>query len=179
MYNTGNDYRYTIANVCDDQNVTVIVQKASEVRARRSIWVETPGTLSTLISEAESGTITDLSLFGSIDARDFAFMRGNMRLQRVDLSGVYIAAHGTDQANAIPREAFRGMGSLQEAVLPKSVNRLNNGCFRQTGLTSITIPAGVKTYEYPFLSGIRARSTGCWVWRSRFGGWEATSRRRS
>ncbi|MBD5370847.1 MAG: leucine-rich repeat protein [Bacteroides sp.] len=144
----GNDYRYTIANVCDDQNVTVIVQKASEVRARRSIWVETPGTLSTLISEAESGTITDLSLFGSIDARDFAFMRGNMRLQRVDLSGVYIAAHGTDQANAIPREAFRGMGSLQEAVLPKSVNRLNNGCFRQTGLTSITIPAGVKTYEY-------------------------------
>lgn len=144
----GNDYKYIISNVCEDQNVTVLVQKASEVKAKRSIWVETPDTLADLITETESGTIKDLSLFGSIDARDFAFMKNNMRLERVDLSGVYISAYGTDQANAIPREAFRGVSSLTEVILPKSVNRLNNGCFRQTGLTSITIPAGVKTYEY-------------------------------
>ncbi len=144
----GNGYKYIISNVCEDQKVTVLVQKASEVKAKRSIWVETPGTLADLISETESGTIKDLSLFGSIDARDFAFMKNNMRLERVDLSGVYISAYGTDQANAIPREAFRGVSSLTEVILPKSVNRLNNGCFRQTGLTSITIPAGVKTYEY-------------------------------
>lgn len=144
----GNGYSYTIANVREDQNITVLVQKASEVRAKRSIWVESPGTLSDLIPESETGTIRELSIFGSIDARDFAFMRNNMRLEKVDLSGAYIAAHGTDQANAIPREAFRGIGSLREVILPKSVNRLNNGCFRQTGITSITIPAGVKTYEY-------------------------------
>lgn len=143
-----NGYNYQIDNVCEDQKVTVLIQKASEVRAKRSIWIETPGTLSSIIPESETGTIKELSLFGSIDARDFAFMRNNMKLEKVDLTGVYIAANGTDQANAIPRDAFRGVGTLREVILPKNINRLNNGCFRQTGITSITIPAGVKTYEY-------------------------------
>ncbi len=71
-----------------------------------------------------------------------------MQLTRLDISAVNITAHGTDQANAIPREAFRGIGSLNEVILPKSITRLNNGCFRQCGITTITIPAGVKTYEY-------------------------------
>ncbi|MDE5773304.1 MAG: C10 family peptidase [Muribaculaceae bacterium] len=145
---TPNGNKYTISNVCDDQNVTVSVQKASEVKAKRSIWVETPGTLSSLIPESETGTVKELSLFGSIDARDFAFIRNSMRPERVDISGVYIAAYGTDQANALPRDAFRGLGSLREAILPKSLTRLNNGCFRQTGITAITLPAGIKTYEY-------------------------------
>ncbi|MDE6266316.1 MAG: C10 family peptidase [Muribaculaceae bacterium] len=144
----GNNDSYVINNVCADQTIAVLVQKASEVKAKRSVWVETPGTLSSLISDEESGTIRELTVFGSIDARDFAFMRNNMSLQRIDISGAYISAYGTDQANAIPREAFRGISTLNEVVLPSSVNRLNNGCFRQCGITTITIPAGVKTYEY-------------------------------
>lgn len=144
----GNNNSYIINNVREDQTVSVLVQKASEVKAKRSLWVETPGTLASLISDEESGTIKELSLFGSIDARDFAFMKNSMRLERVDLSGAYISAHGTDQANAIPRDAFRGVGSLKEVILPKSVNRLNNACFAQCGITTITLPASIKTYEY-------------------------------
>ncbi len=139
---------YTISNVREDQLITLIVQKAADVKEKRNIWVGTPGTLASLISEEESGTIKDLTLFGSIDANDFAFMRDKMKLSRLDISGVYIAANGTNQANAVPREAFRGCGSLKQVVLPNSVNRLNNGCFRQCGITSIVIPANVKTYEY-------------------------------
>lgn len=139
---------YTIANVREDQQITLIVQKAADVKEKRNIWVGSPGTLQNLISEEESGTIKDLTLFGQIDATDFAFMRDHMRLNRLDITGVYIAANGTNQANAIPREAFRGCGSLKEVILPNSVNRLNNGCFRQAGITKIVIPANVKTYEY-------------------------------
>ena len=139
---------YTISNVRENQQISLIVQKAADVKEKRNIWVGTPGTLQSIISEEESGVIKDLTLFGSIDANDFAFMRDHMRLERLDLTGVYIAANGSNQANAIPREAFRGCGNLKEVILPNSVNRLNNGCFRQCGITKITIPANVKTYEY-------------------------------
>ncbi|MDE6007378.1 MAG: C10 family peptidase [Muribaculaceae bacterium] len=154
----GQNNTYTIENVREDQTITALVQKASDVKEKRSVWVGQPGTLSQVISEEESGTIKDLTIFGTIDARDFQFIRNSMRLNRIDLSGATITAHGSDQANAIPREAFRGLGSLTQAILPKSINRMNNGCFRQTGLTSIVIPANVKTYEYNiFVAASRLR----------------------
>lgn len=133
--------------------IAVYVQPASEVKEKRSIWVGQPGTLETLIQGADAGTIKDLTLFGTIDARDFAFMKSSMKLTRLDLSGVRIAANGTNQANAIPREAFRNLWSLKEVILPSSVNRLNNGCFRLCGITSIVIPAAVNTYEYNVFNG--------------------------
>lgn len=80
-------------------------------------------------------------------------MKSSMKLTRIDLSGVTIAANGTNQANAVPREAFRNLWSLKEVILPNSVNRLNNGCFRSCGITSIVIPAAVNTYEYNVFNG--------------------------
>ncbi len=133
--------------------IAVYVQPASEVKEKRSLWVGQPGTLETLIEGADAGTIKDLTLFGTIDARDFAFMKSSMKLTRLDLSGVRISANGTNQANAIPREAFRNLWSLKEVILPSSVNRLNNGCFRCCGITSIVIPAAVNTYEYNVFNG--------------------------
>ncbi len=153
---TPNGNTYTIANVREDQNITVLVQKAADVKEKRSIWVSAPGQLANAISDAESGTIKELTLFGAIDANDFAFIKNSMRLTRLDLSGVSISANGSNQANAIPRDAFRGLRSLKEVVLPASVNRFNNGCFRETGLTSINIPANVKTYEYNVFVGCNA-----------------------
>lgn len=156
LLTAGPDHTYTIGNVLDDMEIVVYVQPASEVREKRSLWVNTPGTLETLIEGAEAGTIKDLTLFGTIDARDFAFMKGSMKLTRLDLSGVRIAANGTNQANAIPRDAFRNLWSLKEVILPPSVNRLNNGCFRLCGITSIVIPAAVNTYEYNVFNGSSA-----------------------
>lgn len=149
----GADYTYTIGNVLEDMEISVYVQPASEVREKRSLWVGQPGTLETLIQGADAGTIKDLTLFGTIDARDFAFMKSSMKLTRLDLSGATIAANGTNQANAVPREAFRNLWSLKEVILPSSVNRLNNGCFRSCGITSIVIPAAVSTYEYNVFNG--------------------------
>lgn len=148
LLTAGADYTYTISNVLDDTEIAVYVQPASEVREKRSIWVGQPGSLESLIQAADAATIKDLTLFGTIDARDFAFMKASMKLTRLDLSGVRIAANGSNQANAIPREAFRNLWSLKEVILPSSVNRLNNGCFRACGITSIVIPAAVSTYEY-------------------------------
>lgn len=153
MVSPGADYTYTVSNVLSDQDIAVYVQPASEVREKRSFWVGQPGTLESVIPASETGTIKDLTLFGTIDARDFAFMKSSMKLTRIDLSGVTIAANGTNQANAVPREAFRNLWSLKEVILPNSVNRLNNGCFRSCGITSIVIPAAVSTYEYNVFNG--------------------------
>lgn len=161
-----NSFNYSIANVREDQTISILVQKASEVKAKRSVWVEEAGSLSSIIPEDETGMITDLTLFGSIDARDFVFMRDKMNLQRLDISSVYIAANGSSQANAIPREAFKGKWSLKEVLLPRNINRINNGAFRQCGITSITIPAGVSTYEYNvFLGASHLRDI--WVGREK------------
>lgn len=161
-----NTFNYSIDNVREDQTISVLVQKASEVKAKRSVWVEEAGTLSSIIPEDETGMITDLTLFGSIDARDFDYMRDKMNLKRLDISSVYIAANGANQANAIPRDAFKGKWSLSEILLPRNINRINNGAFRQCGITSLTIPAGVSTYEYNvFLGSNRLRDL--WVGRER------------
>ncbi len=143
-----NANRYTIANVKGNQEIQVIVQNAADVLEKRSLWVGTPGTLSEMLTEAEAGTVKDLTIYGHLDARDFQYMRSAMKLNRLDISAVSISGYGTDQANALPREAFCQVWTLKEVVLPNSINRMNNGCFRQCGITSIVIPANVKTYEY-------------------------------
>lgn len=153
---SGDNWQYTVSNVKENQIVDILVQKASEVVAKRSFWVGAPGELSVVIPDSETGTITDLTLFGTIDERDFEFIRTKMKLTRLDISSVSIAAYGSNQANAIPKQAFSGLSSLKEVILPKSVNRLNNGCFRQCGITSIVIPAGVKTYEYNVFNAARS-----------------------
>lgn len=142
------NYNYTINNVIEDQDIAIYVQRAADVKEKRSLWVNEPGSLESLLSGGEAGTVKELTLFGNIDARDFAFMKSSMKLTRLDISSVKIAANGADQANAIPREAFRGLWSLKEVILPNNVTRLNNGAFRSCGISGIVIPASVNTIEY-------------------------------
>lgn len=146
---------YRISNVTRDQEVRVIVQNEKDVVSRRSLWVNA-GRLSTLLTEEEMASVKNLTLFGTINASDFTFMREKMKLQRVDLSGVQIVAEGGNAANAVPAYAFNEVGSLQEVVLPASVNTLKNAAFRYTGLRRIEIPAGVSKYEYNIFVGCGA-----------------------
>ncbi|MCM1331007.1 MAG: C10 family peptidase [Bacteroides sp.] len=138
---------YRIPNVNSEQNVSIIVQNASDVVSKRNIWVQA-GNLQNLISDTDAGTITDLTLFGTIDATDFSFMRDRMKLSRLDISCVNIVASGANPANAIPTKAFSDCNSLRQIILPKNITTFKNGCFRNSGLESVEIPASVATYEY-------------------------------
>lgn len=163
---TGNNGRFTIPNVCEPQTITLLVQKAADVVAKRSFWVETPGTLSQVVPETESGSIRDLTLFGSIDARDFEFMRTRMKLNRLDISACYIAAYDYNKASALPYNAFQDCGALSQVELPSSLNTIHNGAFRYSGITSIKIPGNVSKYDYNvFLGCYRLRDI--WVGRER------------
>ncbi|MDE7116271.1 MAG: leucine-rich repeat domain-containing protein, partial [Muribaculaceae bacterium] len=125
---------YRLGNVNSDQTITVTVQNAADVIAKRSLWV-TAGNLSSLINEADAGTIKDLTLYGTIDANDFTFIRERMKVERLDLSQTRILANGGNPANAIPAKAFYWYGSLREIKLPSGLTNLKSGCFTGTELT--------------------------------------------
>ena len=144
----GANYTYTIGNVVSDQEITVYVQNAADVKEKRSLWVEA-GSLESLLPGGDATALKELTLFGTMDSRDFAFIKGNMKaLTRLDISSVRILANGSDPANAVPRDAFRNLWKLKEVVLPNTVNRLCDGAFRSCGISKMVIPASVKTIDY-------------------------------
>ena len=118
----------------------------------------TAGGLATALTSSELSTISNLSITGTIDARDFKTMRDNMPLLAdLDLSGVSIAAYTGTQgtynantttypANSTPQWAFSGKKSLISVILPNSITAIAwntfNGC---SGLSNIDIPSSVKT----------------------------------
>ena len=138
---------YTLTNVLADQEVTILVQNAADVLSKSTLWV-TSGNLQNLLTEQEAATVKDLTLFGTINANDFNFMRDRMKLERLDISQVSITALGSNPANAIPTKAFMSYRSLKQIVLPNNLTTFKNACFGLTGLTSVDIPASVGTWEY-------------------------------
>ncbi len=160
---------YRLSNVLEDQQIDILVQNASDVLSKKVVWV-TAGNLQNCITENEAATVKDLTLFGTINANDFAFIRDRMKIESLDLSQTSISALGSNPANAIPAKAFSGYRSLKKIVLPTNLTTLKNGCFNNTGLTSVEIPASVATWEYNVFVGcsslqevIVRRSSPAWI----------------
>ena len=123
------------------------------------------GELSTSLTSTELAVTNDLTILGTIDARDFKTMRDNMpRLEKVDLSDVKVLAYtgteGTDvtgvsktyQANLIPQNAFysantnTGKVSLISVLMPSSVTSIGNFAFYLCkGLASINITSAISS----------------------------------
>lgn len=103
-------------------------------------------------------TITELTVSGTMDVRDFSFMAENLTsLTTLDISGVaieaytcsatesYFAERGTFAANAIPLNSFFGSG-LTSVVLPSTLTEIGEGAFAGcSSLTSVDIPSAVTT----------------------------------
>ncbi len=91
---------------------------AVSAQTSKNVNVTTAGTLSNYITTAECKSLTQLTVTGNIDARDFAFMRDKLEvLTDLDLSGSTIRAYQgtlgtvsgyetTYNANEIPMYAF-------------------------------------------------------------------------
>ena len=115
----------------------------------------TAGNLETAVTDL---TITELTITGTIDVRDFSFINENLdALTSVDLSDASIAQYttsssesyfglrGTFEANTIPANSFFGM-SLTSVVLPSDITAIGERAFSGcTGITAIDIPSTVET----------------------------------
>ena len=112
----------------------------------------TPGNLITTLTAIELNTVTNLTLTGTIDARDFKTLRDNMPvLDVLDLSQINVLSYsgldGTDAtasdypANEMPRNSFckvtsnsaQGKSSLTLVILPANITSIGSlafgGCY--------------------------------------------------
>lgn len=105
------------------------------------VHVTTPGTLSTLLTQTELNTITDLLLTGNIDKRDFDIMRVNMTaLTSLNLNDVKIKPYSYGYFDY--REDYLQYLNLNltSIILPKNLVGIDSYAFSKTKITTITIP---------------------------------------
>jgi hypothetical protein len=136
------------------------------------------GKLSTLITNDELEKITNLTITGTIDARDFKTMRDNMPvLSELDMSAVtintYFGSQGPDDynntqvyaANTIPACAFskpieaKGKESLTKVKLPQSTTVIGDYSFHQCKqIQTFEIPGSVVIIGAFALQGLKLTS---------------------
>jgi hypothetical protein len=129
--------------------------------------VVTPGGLSTILTPTELGTVTNLKINGTIDARDFKIMRDSMPLlAALDLSDVTIAEYQypetpKDQepfypANTIPGRAFINKTSLTSIIFSASLASIGDGAFSGCNkLTNIDLPSSLSSIRRGAFSGCK------------------------
>lgn len=140
----------------------------------KTVALSNAGTLYSTLAGDELNSITNLTITGNIDARDFKTMRDLMPvLAEIDLSGAKIVAYsGTEGTSirgtiaylqdAIPEFAFcngqwNGKNSLVSILFPTSLTKIQFSAFvRCNGLKELNIPEGVTTLE----NNIFAESNG-------------------
>jgi len=121
------------------------------------------GGLTTALTVEEKSTITNLTLKGTIDARDFKIMRDEMSaLSVVNMGATTVAAYSGTQgtsgsrntvypANTIPNNAFyntatgHGKSGLNTFQFPANISTIGINAFQKCGLTSVTISSSVTT----------------------------------
>lgn len=128
----------------------------------KTVHLDNPGSLNSVLTKSELENITDLILTGTIDARDFRTMRDSMNvLSNADLNGTEIVSYtgieGTDtigvskvySANTVPNGAFwnpetHDIRNLTSLILPNTIRKIGNYAFLgNTNLASFNIPASV------------------------------------
>lgn len=138
----------------------------SNAEVIKTVILDIPGTLNTKLTVSEKISVTNLTITGTIDARDFKYLRDEMTvLSYLNLSSVSINPYSGNQgtypsswgaatypANGIPQYSFysndtgAGKISLKVIVLPSSLTSIGDMAFQYcSGLTECTIPNSVKT----------------------------------
>ncbi len=129
------------------------------------------GGLSSALSESEKSTITNLTISGTIDARDFLVMRESMAVLSVlnissaSVSG-YVGTLGSPgsiqayPANTIPESAFNSKVKLKSIVLPNNLTSIGAQAFMGCkGLTSVTVPSSLNSIKISAFNGCSSLNT--------------------
>lgn len=146
-------------------SILAIISILLPAQVSKNIDVSSVGMLKTLLTTTEKTTITNLTITGTIDARDIKFIRDSIiNLTDLDISNVTIMEYngyeGTSYpnpfdynltithypANELPTQAFACRKYLKSIKLPNSITSIEFGAMQICPeLTSIVIPNQVKT----------------------------------
>jgi len=138
----------------------ILVYLGGQAQVSKGITL-TAGTLSTVLTLADKQKVTDLTIRGTIDARDFKTLRDELLdLSSLNLASATIVAYSGTQgpsgskstfypANTVPANAFNksltgNRAVLTSCTLPTSITAIGlkafEGCY---GLETITLPEGI------------------------------------
>lgn len=136
--------------------MVILISVTIQGQTSKSVTDLTPGGLIAKLTASELTSVTNLTLSGTIDARDFFQIRDKMtRLALIDLTNVTVAEYtGTEgaqsgelltfPANALPGGAFIAMPHLTSVTLPATITSIGSGSFQNAGkLNFINIPSSL------------------------------------
>jgi BspA type Leucine rich repeat region (6 copies) len=113
------------------------------------------GTLTTYFTPTERGTVTDLTITGKIDARDFKFIRDTLKaLVTLDLNSASIQAYNEFASNALPASALCGDEThpnlkLEKVILPTNLQKIGGMAFYYcVALNQADLPSGLLSIGY-------------------------------
>lgn len=137
-----------------------VMAQAIQVAPTTITVVSTAGGLATAITTAggDLATVTNLTVTGNIDARDFKAMRDDMpALTDIDLSAASVAAYtgavglyyldSIYYSNEIPRSAFRSSWKIKSLIIPSTVTAIGVYAFAYSSLNTVSIPNSVEYIE--------------------------------
>ncbi len=131
----------------------------------------TSGQLSAVVPAADAATITSLTLSGTMDVRDFAYIQESMpQLAQLDLTAVTVEEYSDKvpvlgnftfyPANELPKYGLMGVASLTSVALPSTITSIGEGAMAGcTGVTSLALPSTVTTIDTNAFSGMTALAT--------------------
>lgn len=114
----------------------VLLSMTAVLNAQTIKKVKTPkaGTLSTLLTKIDNTTLTDLTVSGVIDARDFYTMKNLAKLKNLDISNSKILA-------------YKGKGGVRpdDDTIQYIQDEIPMETFSSSGIESITLPNTIKS----------------------------------
>jgi hypothetical protein len=148
---------------------------AQAVTVSKTVSAATAGNLTKALTISERNTVTNLTITGTLDARDFKYMRDSMPLLSVlDLSGVniakYVGTGGTNgtisstyPVNTVPQDAFYSgvqNTTLVTVTLPISVTVIGEAAFAESyKLNKVDLPPNLTTIKMGGVLGCMSLTT--------------------
>lgn len=152
--------------------IGMILINTLSAQTSKTVNLKQAGSLSSVLNEDEKLRITNLTITGKMDLRDFDVLNEEMsRLTYLDIKGVDIVHYSLESmvfpSDELPSESFMYNKSIKKIILPQSlkvigsnsfmesyieevvlgdnVTIINNGCFSNCEkLKAINIPSSVK-----------------------------------
>lgn len=97
-------------------------------QVQKNIVVETPGTLADLLGD-DASTVTQLTVGGKLNSKDFNVFAKTTSLQDLDMHGVSIVDANGAETGAIPDYAFYKSPALKRVVMPGTLKSVGNSAF--------------------------------------------------
>lgn len=151
-----------VLNACKEETTEPVVLPVPYME--KAIHLTAPNTLHTALSAEELNSVTDLTITGKIDARDFKTIRDKMPnlsvvILNIDSVTAYSGTEGTAgteiysySKNTIPKKAFYDRSNITSITIPSCIVKIDDNAFKGcSALDSITIPNVSYLGTYAFL----------------------------